>query len=147
MDIMTKTRTILTMMIRGDFDSYPDVHGFIDPDDCGVYCVFWGDAGVTPYWTGVEECDVYGGNVVLPRTGSDEPVNSVVRTTGPDEPVNGVTPGYTGVKECDVYEGDVALPWTSRPDYPGGPGGDDSTIMRVIRIRQSIMLLVQSTRK
>ena len=75
----------------GDFDSYPDVYGFIEPDeyelyhdlhgpdDCVVYCV----ASVTPCWTGVEECDVNGGSVVLPRTGSDEPVP-------------GVTPCWTG---------------------------------------------------
>ena len=31
-----------------------------------------------------------GGNVVLPRTGSDEPVRSVVRTTGSDEPVDNI---------------------------------------------------------
>ena len=34
--------------------------------------------GVTHYWTGVEKCDVYEGEVVLPRNGSDEPVNSVL---------------------------------------------------------------------
>ena len=40
-----------------DFDSYPDVYGFIEPDDyelyhdlhgpddCGVHCVAWRDAG------------------------------------------------------------------------------------------------------
>ena len=68
----------------GDFDSYHDVYGFIGPDehklyhdlhgpdDCGVYCVSRGDVGVTPYWTGVEECDVYEGDVVLPQTGSGQ---------------------------------------------------------------------------
>ena len=44
--------------------------------------------GVTPYWTGVEECDVCEGDVSLSRTGSDEPVNSVVRTSGPGGPGN-----------------------------------------------------------
>ena len=52
MDIMTRTRTILTMMIRVDFDGYPDVYGFIaldeyelyhdlhGPDDCGcIVCL------------------------------------------------------------------------------------------------------------
>ena len=48
--------------------------------------------------------------MVLPRTGSDEPVNSVVCTSGPDEPGNGVPPYWTGVEECDVGEGDIALP-------------------------------------
>ena len=48
-----------------------------------MYCVSRDDAGVTPYWTGVEECDGYEGDVALPRTGSDELVNSVVRTSGP----------------------------------------------------------------
>ena len=72
MDIMTRTQTIFT---PGDFDSYPDVYGFIEPDDyelyhdlhgaddCRVYCVSRGDAGVTPYWTGVEDCDIYGGDI------------------------------------------------------------------------------------
>ena len=70
----------------GDFYSYPDVYGFIEPDDyelyhdlygsddCGVYCVSRGNTSVTPYRTGVEECDVYEGDVALPWTWSDEPV-------------------------------------------------------------------------
>ena len=66
---------------------YHYLHG---PDDCGVYCISRGEAGVTPYWTGVEKCDNYEGNGVLPRTGSDEPVDSFVRTTGSDEPVDSV---------------------------------------------------------
>ena len=57
-----------------------------------------------------EEHDVYEGDVVLTWTGSDAPVNSVVRIFGPDEPVNGVTICWTGVEECVDYEGDVALP-------------------------------------
>ena len=62
-----KTQTILTMMIH-DFDSYP----------------------------GVEECDVYGCNIDLPQTGSDEPVNDV-------------KPCWIGVEQCDGYEDDVVL--------------------------------------
>ena len=68
--------------------------------------------GVTPCWTGDEEYDDYEGNVVLPQTGSDEPVDSVACTSRPDVPVNGVTPCWTGDKECDVYEGDVHLTQT-----------------------------------
>ena len=63
-------------------------HGLHGPDDCGVYCL--DEAGVTPYWNGVEKCDDYEGKVVLPRTGSDEPVDSFVCTTGSDEPVASV---------------------------------------------------------
>ena len=43
-----------------------------------------GEAGVTPYWTGVGECDSYEGNVALARTRSDEQVNSLVCAPGPD---------------------------------------------------------------
>ena len=54
--------------------------------DCGVFCVSRGDAGVVPYWSGDEEGDVHEGDVALPRTGSDEPVDmlgySVVSTFG-----------------------------------------------------------------
>ena len=76
-------------------------------------------------WTGYKECGVDEGDVVLTRTGSHERVNSVVCTSGPDEPVS-------GVEECVVYEGEVALPrtrscdsdkgvaCTSRPDDPDG---------------------------
>ena len=39
----------------------------------------------------MEGCDVYEGDIVLPRTGSDEPVP-------------GVTPCWTGVEGCDVYD-------------------------------------------
>ena len=69
---------------------YHDLYG---PDDCGVYCESRGD-------------------VVLPRTGSDEPVDSVVCTSRPDEPVKGITPCWTGDEEWDFYEGDVVLPRT-----------------------------------
>ena len=68
-----------------DYELYHDLHG---PDDCGVYCISRGDVGVMPYWTDVEKCDNYEGKVVLPRTGSDEPVDSFVRITGYDEPVD-----------------------------------------------------------
>ena len=37
-----------------DYELYHDLHG---PDDCGVYCISRGEAGVAPYWTGVERCD------------------------------------------------------------------------------------------
>ena len=84
-----------------------------------------GDAlivGVTPYWTGVEECDVYEGDVALPRNGSDEPVSSVARTHGLDGPC---------VEDSDFYEGTVALRRTGSDQTvnnvvstvgPGGPG-------------------------
>ena len=74
-------------------------------------------------WTDGEEYDDNEGNVVLPRTGSDEPVDGVVRTTGsdepvdgvvctsgPDEPVSGVTPSWTGAEECVVYAGEQRCP-------------------------------------
>ena len=44
----------------------------------------------------MEGCDVYEGDIVLPRTGSDEPVP-------------GVTPCWTGVEKCDIYGSAVAL--------------------------------------
>ena len=71
-----------------------------------MHCVSQGDVGVTPCWTGVEECDVYEGDVALPRTVSDEPVDSVVRTSGPD------VSGGPCVGDCDICEGAVALRWT-----------------------------------
>ena len=68
-----------------------------------------------PCGTGDEEYVDNERNVVLPRTGSDEPVDivvrttrsdepvdSVVRTSGSDEPVSGVTPCWTGVEECVI---------------------------------------------
>ena len=103
----------------GDFDCYSDEYGVVEPeimvslyhdlhgpDDCGVYCVSRGDTGVTPYWTGVEECDVYEGDVALPRTGSDEPFNSVIRTSPPGS-------GGPGDEHSDIYGSVVALHWTS----------------------------------
>ena len=96
----------------GDFNSYPDVYGFIEPDDhdlyhdihgpdgCGVYCISWGEAGGTSYWAGVDKCDDYEGNGVLPRsqiydsavalhrTGSDQTFNEVFSIVGPVGPGN-----------------------------------------------------------
>ena len=66
MDIMMRTQIYFDYDDPGDFDSYPDVYGFIEPDDyelyhdlhglddCGVYCISRGEAGIAPYWTGVE---------------------------------------------------------------------------------------------
>ena len=95
-DIMTINRNVLTMMIwmtlivtlvytalLGRIIISHDLHG---PDDCGVYCVSRGDVDVMPYWSEDEEGDVYEGDVALPRTGSNEPVNSVVSTSGPGGP-------------------------------------------------------------
>ena len=73
-----------------DFDSYPSLYGFVGPDNYELYhdlhgpddCVSQGDVGVLPYWSGDEEGDVDEGDVALTRTGSDEPVNSVVSTSG-----------------------------------------------------------------
>ena len=121
----------------GDLDGCPDVYGFVEPDDyelyhdlhglddCWVYCVSRGDAGVMPYWTGVEECDVYEGDVVLTWTGSDEPVSSVVCASRPDELVNGVTPCWTDVEECVICEDDVAMPRTG--------AGSDEPVASVVR--------------
>ena len=50
---------------------------------------------VMPCWTGVEECDVYEGDFA--RNRSDEPVNSVVRTSGADDP------GGSCVKDSNIY--------------------------------------------
>ena len=75
---------LLNLMI---YELYYDFYG---PDEYRVYCISRSEAGVTPYWTGVEKCDDYEGKVVLPRTGSDEPVDSFVRTTGSNEPVDSV---------------------------------------------------------
>ena len=72
---------------------------------------------VTPCWTGDDEYDEYGGSVVLPRTRSDEPVDSVVCTTGSYESVNSVavtssadtvsvvTTGVAFQDKCDVPSG------------------------------------------
>ena len=59
-----------------------------------------------PCWNGGEEGDVYKGDVAVHRTGSDEPVNSVVCTTGSDGP------GGPCDKAGDICKGDVALPRT-----------------------------------
>ena len=67
-----------------NYELYHDLHG---PDVCGLYYVSQGDVGMVPYWSEDEEGDVYEGGVALPRTGSDEPVNSVVSTSGPGGPV------------------------------------------------------------
>ena len=102
----------------GDFDSYPSVHGFVGPDnyelyhdlhgpdECGVYCVSQGDVVVVPYWSEDEEGDMYECDVALPRSGSDEPVNSVVSTSESGGPVGPCA------EESDVFEGAVALPQT-----------------------------------
>ena len=94
--------------------SYPDVHGFVEPDDyelyhdlhgpddCGVYCVSQGDAGVMPYWTGGEECDAYEGDVALPRTGSDEPFSNSIYISPPGS-------GGPGDEDSDIYESAVTL--------------------------------------
>ena len=98
-----------------NYELYHDLHG---PDGCWVYCVYRGDVGVVPYWSGDEEGDVYEGNVALPRTGSDEPVDmlehSGVSTIGPGGPCDETGPVayWSGDKEGDVYEGDVTLPRT-----------------------------------
>ena len=73
----------------------------------GLYCISRGEVGGTSYWAGVEKDNDYEGNGVLPRTGSDEPVDSVVRTSGPDEPVNGHMPCCTGDEESGDNEGNV----------------------------------------
>ena len=92
---------------------------FMGPDDCGACCISRGEAGVTPYRTGVEKCDDYEGNVVLPRTGSDEPADSVVRTTGFGEPVDSV------VRTSGPDE-----PVMSSVSCPAGPVMRNMTIMR-----------------
>ena len=51
--------------------------------------------------------------VMLPRTGSNEPVHSVVSTSGPGDPCD---------EEGDVYEGDVAM----------HPTGSDKTVNNVV---------------
>ena len=40
-----------------------------------------------PYWSGDEEGDVYEGDIALPRTGSDEPVDMLEYRDGPGGPV------------------------------------------------------------
>ena len=90
----------------GDFDNYPDVHGFIEPDDyelyhdlhgpddCGLYSLSRGGAGVMSYLAGVEKGDDYEGKGVVPRTGSVELVN-------------GDMPCWTGDGKSDDKEGNV----------------------------------------
>ena len=79
--------------------------------DCGLYCVLHisGETGGMSYWAGVEKDDDYEGNGVLPRTGSVEPVDSVVRTSGPVDPVNGDTPCWTSDGKSDNNEGNIIL--------------------------------------
>ena len=72
--------------------------------------------GVTPCWTADEEYDEFEGNVVLPQN----LVNSVVCTSGPDEPVSSVKPWWTGAEECVVCEGEVALPRTGSGESVNG---------------------------
>ena len=61
----------------GEFDDYPDVYGFVGPDeyglcrdfhgpgDCGAGCVSQGDAGVVPYGSGAGGSDSYENIVCL----------------------------------------------------------------------------------
>ena len=106
----------------------------------------------------MEECDVYGGNLVLTRTGSNEPVpditpywtsleecgvdggDSVLHRTGSHEPVPGGMPCWTGVKKCDIYEGDVVLRQAGSDHIvtnavstvdPGGPGHGTGSVTDV----------------
>ena len=87
--IVTIAQTILTDE-PGDFDDYPDMYGFIGPDeyelchdlhgpdDCGAYCVSQSDAGVMPYGTGARDSDIYENDIALQRTGSVQLVNGVI---------------------------------------------------------------------
>ena len=51
------------------------------------------------------------------------PIDSVVCTSGPDEPVNGDTPCGTGDEKYDDNEGNVVLTWT----------GSDEPVDSVVR--------------
>ena len=86
---------------------------------CIMICMAWMTVGYIVYlgvmsmWChtgGDEEGDVYEGDVALPRSGSNELVDtlgySVVSTFGPGGP------GGPCDEEGEVYEGDVALPRT-----------------------------------
>ena len=141
MDIMTITRTILTM-IQVIFIVTLMCMALLSQMimSCAMIFMSWMTVGcivylrVTPYWTGDEEGDVYEGDVALPRTGSDELVNSVACTSGL------VGPGGPRDEAADVCEGDVALPrtgsdepvnsvvHTSGPDGPDGPCDEDGDI-------------------
>ena len=68
---------------------------------------------------------IYGGDIILPRTGSDEPVP-------------GVTPCWTSVRKCDIYQSTVALRRTGSDQIvdnavstvdPGGPGYETGSVM------------------
>ena len=119
-----------------------------------------GEAGETSYWAGVEKCDDCEGNGVLPRTGSDEPVDSVVCTSGPDEPIKGETPCWTSDEEYDDNEGNVVCPsvvrttgsdepvdsvvCTSGPDEPVNGDtpcgtGDEKPVMRNMTIMRGML--------
>ena len=77
MIIVTVARAILTMMKPGEFDDYPDVYGFVGPDDyslfrdfhglgdCGAGCVSQGYAGVVLYGYGAGGSDSYENGVAL----------------------------------------------------------------------------------
>ena len=108
----------------------------------GVYCVSQGDVGVVPYWSGDEEGDVCEGDVALPRTGTDEPVDmlgySVVSTFGPGGP------GGSCDEEGDIYEGDVALSRTGSNEpvncvvSTSGPSGRVAPVMKKVTFIASV---------
>ena len=93
----------------------------------GSIACLGGEAGVMPFWTGVEECAGYAGEVALLQTGSDEPIDNIdcasrpdghggpcdedsLPWTGSDDSVPGVTPCWTGLEECDISGDDDYCP-------------------------------------
>ena len=78
----------------------------------GIYCISRGEAGGTSYRPVLRNVTIMRGMVSYPGPGPIEPVDSVVRTSGPDEPVNGDTRCWTGGGEYDDNVQNVVLPQT-----------------------------------
>ena len=126
-----------------------------------VYCVSRGDAGVVPYWSGDEEGDVHEGDVALPRTGSDEPVDmlgySVVSTFGSGGRVAPVMRKVTFMRVMLPCPGPV--PTSRSIELLVHPGQVAPLMRKVMFMRvmfpcpgpdptsRSIVLLVQSARE
>ena len=120
-----------------DVEFYHEMHG---PDNCGKHCVSRSRAGVT---SGVEECDVYAGDVDLLWSGSDKQQCCMFSSVVCASPTG---PGGSGNEDSDICECVVCLMYiTTRAGGlgeeeqfdsvmctsatgPGGPGDGDSDI-------------------
>ena len=98
-----------------DVEFYHEMHG---PDNCGEHCVSRSRAGVT---SGVEECDVYAGDVDLLRRGSDKQQCCIFSNVVCASPTG---PGGSGNEDSDICDiGDICEKVVS--DVPRVPGVPD----------------------